>query len=518
MAAPDVVISVSARRRQAVLFSACLALVLVVAGVSMLNVALPKLATDLAISQSQQQWIVDAYAVALAALLLPAGALGDRFGRRGALVGGIALFGVASVLGATAHSANLLIAYRALAGVGAALIMPGTLSSITSVFPAEERARAVGVWAGFAGAGGMLGILGSGALLEHFWWGSVFVLNGALAAVALVAVALSVPPNRNPDDAHLDPFGALLAVAGIGALVLGITEGPERGWTSPMSLTGLVVGAIATAGFVWWELRTPTPLLDPRLFRNRGFATGSAALFLMFLAMFGFFYVALQYLQLGLHYGTLKAGVAILPMAAVVLPVSAVSATLSERLGQRLIGTVGLVISAIGMTLFLTMHADSGYLGFLLPLLVTGLGFALAMTPATNAIVSSLPAEKQGIASAMNDTARELGSALGVALMGSAFNVGYRNDIDTHLAGLPAGAAHLAREAPAGALAVANRLHSAALADVARGSFVAGLRFAVLFAAGLLVVGALYNWVRSPGVVEDILDESLEEELEPALA
>ncbi len=368
---------ISSRRRTAVLVTMLLALVLVVAGVSMMTVAVPSLTAALGASPSDVQWIVDGYTVALAALLLPAGAFGDRFGRRRALVLGIAIFGVASAASAMSGSASTLIAWRALTGVGAALIMPGTLSTITSVFPPEGRAKAVGVWAGFAGAGGILGMLVGGALLEQWWWGSIFVVSAVLAVAALVATLATVPETREGEHVSLDPLGALLSVLAIGGLVLGIIEGPSRGWSDPITLVGVLGGIVAGFLFVGWELRTPTPLLDPRLFKIRGFATGSTSLFLQFFAIFGFFFISLQYLQLVLGYGTLKSAVALLPIAVVMMPLSTVAATLAERYGQKIIGAAGLAISAVGFVVIATMNTSSSYWELLVALLIIGGGTAL---------------------------------------------------------------------------------------------------------------------------------------------
>jgi EmrB/QacA subfamily drug resistance transporter len=490
----------------------CMALVMVVAGVSMLANALPSIAADLDASQSSQQWIVDAYALVLAALLLPAGALGDRYGRRGALMAGTAIFGIASALSATVGSAGPLIGLRALMGLGAALLMPGTLSTITSVFPPEERAKAVGIWAGFAGAGGTLGILVSGALLEQFWWGSIFLVTAGLAALSCIGVIAFVPSTRAEEHVGLDPRGAIVSAMGIGLLVFGIIEGPDRGWTSPITLLGLIGGVLFLVAFVWVELRTDEPLLDPRLFRHHGFATGSASLFLQFFALFGFFFVSLQFLQLVLRYSTFDAALALLPMSIVILPLSAIAGTLSERYGHRLVGGIGLAVSAIGFGLFATLGVNSAYLPFMLVTVVIGAGTALAMTPATNAIVASLPRAKQGVASAVNDTSRELGAAFGVAVLGSAFNTGYRNSIDEHLAGLPGDVARQAREAPAIAVQLASRIpHGDALANAAREAFTTGMRYAVLVGMGLLVIGTLFVWFRGASRTEEILEDELDD-------
>jgi EmrB/QacA subfamily drug resistance transporter len=497
--------------RNLILGVMCLALVMVVAGVSMLANALPHLAEGLGASQSQQQWIVDAYALTLAAFLLPAGALGDRFGRRGALIVGLVIFGGAAGLAATAGSASALIGFRAAMGIGAALIMPGTLSTITSVFPPEERAKAVGIWAGFAGTGGTLGLLISGALLEGFYWGSIFLVTAGFALAALIGVVLVVPSTKSSEHVSLDPTGAVLSALGIGLLVLGIIEGPERGWTSWLTLGSLAAGVVLIAAFLRAELRNDRPMLDPRLFGHHGFASGSASLFLQFFAMFGFFFVSLQFLQLVLGYSALTAAIALMPMAILILPLSVVAGTLSERFGHKLVGGTGLALSAAGFGMFATLGTHSGYLPFLAATLVIGAGAALAMTPATNAIVASLPRAKQGVASAVNDTARELGAAFGVAVLGSAFNTGYRHDIDGHLGGLPGSVAAQVREAPAIAVKVARGLaNGSTLQHVAQQAFTVGMRYAVLVGMGLLLVGALFVWIRGSSGVADPVDDVLD--------
>jgi EmrB/QacA subfamily drug resistance transporter len=495
--------AIGPRQRTMVLASMCLALVLVVAGVTMLVNALALISEDLHLSQAKQSWVVDAYALPFAALLMIAGALGDRYGRRGALLAGTALFGLGSVLSAVAAGGNQLLVFRAITGVGAALIMPGTLSTITSVFPDEQRARAVGIWSGFAMAGGTLGMLGSGLLLERFWWGSVFVVAAVVALVAFVAIALAVPSTRSSHPVSLDPVGTLLSAVGIGAVVLAIIEGPESGWTSPVTAGGLATGAIALVGFVLWELRSDDPLLDPRLFRLPGFGTGAAGIFVMFLAMFGFFLVAMQFLQLILGYSPLQAAVGLLPQMALMMPLAALAAPLSLKVGQRRLCTIGLLVGAAGMAWFVLLDAHSSYWQFLVGMLVLSVGIGLAMTPATTAIVSSLPLAKQGVASAVNDTAREVGGALGVAVLGSAFDTAYRGRISGHLGGLPPGVAGGARQGPAIAFEQAHRLGAvggAQLTEAAQRAFESGLRAAVLISAALFALGALYTWWRGPAL------------------
>lgn len=508
---------IAPRQRTLVLAAMCLALVLVIAGVSMLAVGLPAVGEDLGLSQTAMTWVADAYALTLASMLLLAGALGDRFGRKGALLVGIVLFGAGSLLSAFADSGGQLIAFRALTGLGGALIMPGTLSTITSVFPAEERARAVGIWAGFAGAGGTLGMLLAGWLLGEFSWPSIFVVTTVVAAVTFVAIMAWVPTTKSEEHVGLDPVGAVLSALGIGSLVLGIIEGPIRGWTESLTVGALTVGVVLSVAFVLWELRTEHPLLDPRLFRYRGFAVGSAALLVLFVALFGLFLVILQYLQLLQGYSALRSAVALLPMSLLMIPISTAAAPLSMRFGMRAVSGSGMAITAGGMLLFSTLDAGSGFGELLVAQLILAVGIGLAMTPATNAIVSSLPAAKQGVASAVNDTTREIGTALGIALMGSMFTSGYRNAIDGDLdsgvlAGLPADVADRAREAPGLALDAARGLgdRGDALADAARAAFGSGMRLAMVIGAGLLAAAAAYTWFRGPSRQQEALEDDLD--------
>lgn len=500
------------RQRLLVLAAMCLALVLVIAGVSMLAVGLPSVGEDLGLSQTSLTWVADTYALTLASLLLLAGALGDRYGRRGALLVGIVLFGTGSLLSGLADSGGQLIAFRALTGLGGALIMPGTLSTITSVFPPEERARAVGIWAGFAGAGGTLGMLAAGWMLGTFAWPSIFFAPAAVSAITFAAILAFVPTTRSAEHAGLDPLGTVLSAFGIGALVLGIIEGPIRGWTEPLTVGALAAGAVLAVAFVAWELRTEHPLLDPRLFRYRGFAVGSASLLVLFVALFGLFLVILQYLQLMLGYSALKSAVALLPLTFLMIPISASAAPLSMRYGMKLVSGTGLAVTGVGMVAFATLDADSGYVALLVAQLLLGVGIGLAMTPATSAIVESLPAAKQGVASAVNDTTREIGTALGIALMGSMFNTGYRRAIDGDLAGLPTGIANQAREAPGLALQAAPKLPGGgdALVGAVQHAFMAGMRLSMLIGAALLLGAAMLVWLRGPDrrqeVLEDVVD------------
>jgi predicted MFS family arabinose efflux permease len=313
-------------------------------------------------------------------------------------------------------------------------------------------------------------------------------------------------------------MGAVLSAIGIGALVLGIIEGPIRGWTSELTIGALAVGAALSVAFILWELRTEHPLLDPRLFRYRGFAVGSASLLVLFVALFGLFLVILQYLQLMLGYSPLKAAVALLPMSALMIPISTLAAPLSMRYGMRLVSGAGMAITAAGMVAFSTLGSDSGFVGVLIAQVILAVGIGLAMTPATNAIVSSLPTAKQGVASAVNDTTREIGTALGIALMGSMFTTGYQSAIDGSLSGLPADVADEAREAPGLALDLATRLGDNALADAARDAFGSGMRLSMLIGAGLLAATAVYIWFRGPNRQQEAMEDVVDLEAEALLA
>jgi EmrB/QacA subfamily drug resistance transporter len=488
----------------------CLALVMVVAAVASLNVALPGLARDTGASQTELEWIVDAYAIVFAALLLPAGAIGDRFGRKPLLVAGLALFGAASFAALFVESPGTLIALRAVLGVAAALIMPVTLSVITTVFPPEERGKAVGTWVGVAAGGAVIGLLTSGLLLHFFSWPSIFGLNVVLAALALAGTLLVVPATRESRPPRLDPIGTLVSVAALAALVFGTIEGPERGWGDSLTVGALAAGLVGLALFVLWELNRREPMLDPRNFLRRGFGAGSLSISVQFFALFGFLFIALPYLQLVLGYSPLQAAAALLPMAFVVIPLSRFAPRIAARVGVRLTGPVGLGLMAIGLIVFSTLGTSASYWHFLAGLLPFGAGMALSGSPATTAIVASLPREKQGVASAMNDVSRELGGALGIAVLGSVLNTAYRSGLDQHTAGLPEAAAAKARASLGAAQAIGQRLGAQDLVTHANSAFVHGVSLALITGAAALVGGALFVAIRAPGRLESEANAGVE--------
>jgi len=480
----------------------CLALMMVVAAVASLNVALPGIARDTGASQTELEWIVDAYAIVFAALLLPAGAIGDRFGRKPLLAVGLALFGAASLAALFVDSPGTLIAIRAVLGVAAALIMPVTLSVITTIFPPEERGKAVGTWVGVAAGGAVIGLLTSGILLHFFSWSSIFALNVVLAAVALAGTLLVVPATRESRPPRLDPIGTLISVLGLAAIVFGTIEGPDRGWSDPLTLAALVGGFAGVGLFIVWELNRREPMLDPRNFLRRGFGAGSLSITVQFFAFFGFLFLVLPYLQLVLGYSPLQAAFALLPMAAVVIPLSRFAPKIAGRVGVRITGPMGLGLMATGFVMLSTLGTDASYWHLLAGLLPLGAGMALSGSPATTAIVASLPREKQGVASAINDVSRELGGALGIAVLGSILNTAYRSGVEQHTAALPTALADKARGSLGAAQAIGHRLGAGDLAGHANSAFVDGVSLALVAGAVALVGGAIFVGLRAPGRAE----------------
>ncbi len=478
-----------------------LALMAVVSAVSGLNMALPSLARETGASQTDLTWIVDAYTVVFAGLLLFAGALGDRYGRKLLLVVGLVVFGAAAGLSMLVSEPWQLIGLRAAMGVGAAAIMPTTLSVITTSFPEAERPRAIGVWVGIAGGGAVLGLFASGLLLEFYGWQSFFALNVVLAAVALVGVIAVVPRSADENPPPLDWIGAILSLAAVGGLVFGIIEGPERGWDDPATIGAIVIGLLALASFVAWELRQRQPMLDPRLFRLRGLSAGTLTITVQFFAAFGFFFIMLQYLQFVTERSPLESAVALLPLPFVLLPIARNAPHLAQRIGFRWTGLVGLAFMAAGFAVLAQLQADSPYWFLLLGLVPFAIGMGLAGTPATTAITASLPVAKQGVASALNDTAREVGSAFGIAILGSVLNQAYRDGMADAVAGLPAPIAE--RVLASIAFTAAPEVQQAgpagqALVATARDAFASGVADAVMIGSIVLLAAAVVVFLLAP--------------------
>jgi len=494
---------ISHRRTNLVLAVVGLSLMAVVSAVSGLNVALPSLARETGASQTDLTWIVDAYTVVFAGLLLFAGALGDRFGRKLLLAIGLVIFGTAAALAMLVTEPGQLIGLRAAMGVGAAAIMPATLSVITTSFPEAERPRAIGIWVGIAGGGAVLGLFGSGLLLEFFGWQSFFALNVTLAALALVGVLAFVPSSADEHPPALDWLGAVLSLAAVGGTVFGIIEGPERGWDDPLTLAALGIGIVALVAFVGWELRMPQPMLDPRLFRNRALSAGTLTITVQFFAAFGFFFIVLQYLQFITDRSPLEAAVALLPLPFVLLPIARNAPHVAARVGFRRVAPVGLLIMAAGFGLLSFLEADTPYWFFASGIVLFAVGMGLAGTPSTTAITSALPPAKQGVASALNDLSREVGSAFGIAILGSVLNQAYRDGMADAVATLPP--ANAERVLASIAFTAAPEIQragpaAAPIVAAARDAFVGGVGDAVLVGSAVLLAAAIVVFVLAPGI------------------
>lgn len=445
-------------RRWFLLGIMCLSLVLVVMSVSGLNTALPTIQQDLGASASELQWIVDSYAIVFAGLLLTAGAIGDRFGRRRTLLAGLGVFGLGALMGGLASDATQVIVSRGVMGIGAAFIMPATLSIITSIFPPEERPRAIAIWAGFAGAGASIGPIITGGLLEGFWWGSTLLVNVPVVVGVAAAVWAFSPDSRDDTHTPLDPVGAVLSLIGLSSLIFGIIQGPEDGWTSGPVLAAFLAAGAALALFVRWEQRSDHPMLPLTLFRDRRFSTGSGVVTIAFFVMFGFFFLMTQYLQFGRGYSPLEAGLAGLPLALAFVAFSPRSAALAERYGSARVMALGLGIVAVGFGILTTLTPDTPYLVIGAAFTILGAGMSITAAPATSEIMTSVPLSKAGVGSAVNDTTRELGGALGIALLGSIATTAYRSSIDLDGIQLPAGARASAEESIGAANVIADRI------------------------------------------------------------
>ncbi|MGH3293509.1 MAG: MFS transporter [Trebonia sp.] len=485
-------------RRWWILAVLCLSVLLVVVDNTIVNVALPTISRDLHASTSALQWVVDAYTLSFAGLLLLGGNLGDRLGRRRFLQLGLALFGVFSVGAALAQNTGELIAARTLMGLAAALVYPATLAILNNVFTAaRERAIAIGVWSAVSGLAVAIGPVAGGALLRLFSWSSVFYVSVPVVVLAVVAGRFLLPESRDPDAGRFDPLGAVLSAVGIVLLTWSIIEAPQHGWGS-FATVGGILGALAIlSAFAWWQVRRPDPMLDVRLFRNPRFSAASAAIALSFFGLFGFIFMITQYFQLVRGYDPLGAGLATLPFAFVTAGFSPVAMLLMRRFGTKLVVAAGLALMSAGFVVAATTAVDSPYWGkvvIAMALMAAGLG--LTTGPATEAIMSALPRGKAGAGSAVNDTTRELGGTLGVAIVGSVLNSAYGSHVLSSLTalGVPAATGHLAGQSVVAGLTVASSL-PAPLRDAGqsavRSAFVTGLHQGSLVAAGTALAAAL---------------------------
>jgi EmrB/QacA subfamily drug resistance transporter len=489
-------------RRWATLGVLCLSLLVVVVDGSIVNVAMPTLVRSLHASTTSLQWVADAYTLAMAGLLLSLGSLGDRIGRQRTLAGGLAVFGVGSVLAGMSATAAELIASRVIMGVGAAAIMPATLSILTNVFTdAGERAKAIAIWSAVTGLGVAIGPTLGGWLLEHFGWGSIFFVNIPIVVVALVAGRVLVPASRDEHPKALDPVGALLSLVGVVALVYAVIEAPVNGWLSPATLAVATAGLAILAVWVRYELRSSHPMVDLRIFRNARFSAASFAVTMIFLALFGWLFLFTQQLQFVLGYDTLAAGIRALPFALAVGVTAQPAVKLAARFGNRIVVAVGLALMAGGLAIMATSTVHTTFMPLLVASVVIAAGMGLAMAPATDSIMGALPREQAGVGSAVNDTTRSLGGALGVAVIGSVASSTFAGRMHPLLTHVPAQYAAQAKASLGAALAVAQHAPAGAgraLSAAARQAFITGSDHALLVAVAAVALGALVAAVYLP--------------------
>lgn len=485
------------RRRWLVLAVVCVAVFVTTLDGLIVNIALPSLSTELGATTRQLQWIVDAYLLVFTGSLLAAGGLGDRFGRRRALIVGLALFGATSAYAATVSSPGALILARASMGVGAAAIFPATLAIITNVFTdRRERAKAIGIWSAVSGIGVAAGPITGGWLLEHFWWGSIFYVNVPVAVIAIAATAAFVPESKDRHTPRLDRIGLVLSITSIGALVFTIIEAPEYGWLSPTTLIGFTVAAALVGSFVVWELRVAHPLLPVRIFENLRFSAASVSVTSAFFALFGFVFLITQYFQLIRGYTPLQAGVRTLPVAFSIALASVLSPLMVHRIGTKLVVAGGLASMAIGFVWVSTASAATPYLEIVGQMIFLGAGLGATTAPATESIMGSLSVDKAGIGSAVNDTTRELGGTLGVAVVGSIFSSVYVSRLGdgTVFSTLTATEKALTEDSVAAAGQVAAPLGPRAAAFITEvgDAFLAGLTASCLVVAAVAIAGSVF--------------------------
>lgn len=486
-------------RRWATLAVMCLAVFVTVLDGTIVNVALPTLAVELEATTRQLQWIVDAYLLVFTGLLLAGGGLGDKFGRKRALMVGLVVFGATSAYAGAADSAEGLILGRALMGIGAALIFPATLAVITNVFrDPGERAKAIGIWSAVSGMAVAAGPITGGWLLEHFWWGSVFFVNVPVVVAVVIAAWFVVPESREHEAPRLDWAGVGLSIAAIGALVFTIIEAPVFGWLDVKTLGGFALSAVLLTAFVMWELRVEHPMLPVGIFRNLRFSAASVSITSAFFALFGFIFLITQYFQLVRGYGPLEAGLRTLPVAISIATAAVVAPLLVRTLGTTQVVRTGLAMMAIGFVwVGVRASVDMAYLEIVGQMIFLGLGLGATTAPATESIMGSLSADKAGIGSAVNDTTRELGGTLGVAIIGSVFSslyVGSLNDAGGAFGQLPPEAQELTKESVGAARIVAQQLgpNAQPFLDQVNTAFLSGLSVGCYVAAGVAFAGAVF--------------------------
>jgi EmrB/QacA subfamily drug resistance transporter len=473
----------------------CVSLLMVTLDNTVLNVALPTLVRDLHATDTQLQWIVDSYVMVFAGLLLVAGSLADRTGRKRTFLAGLVAFAAGSAWAAFSGSVGMLIAARASMGIGGALMMPSTLAIITDMFrDGRQRQQAIGIWAATTGLGISLGPIVGGLLLTHFWWGSVFLINVPIAVAGLACAVPLVPDSRNPAARSPDLAGGLLSIVGLGLVLWSIIEAPTRGWSSGLVIGAGLAGLAVLAVFVVWERMSPHPMLNLRFFRNRGFSAAVSSVGLVTFGLFGALFVLTQYLQFDLGYSALQAGIRVLPAAGAIAVIAPLSALIVRAAGTKLTVSGGLLIIAGGLWQISGATVASTYGSTLPGMIMLGIGAGLGIPAATASVMGSLPRAHTGIGSATNGTFLQVGGALGVAVIGSLLSTRYQDRMTTALAPfhLPHAVENTILGSIGGAQAVAARLGGAAgasLARLARSAFISGMDLGLLTGAAVALAG-----------------------------
>jgi EmrB/QacA subfamily drug resistance transporter len=505
-----------ATRWRALLFI-CISLVVVSLDNTILNVALPSISKTLGASASELQWIVDAYVLVFASLLLTVGGLGDRFGRKKSLQIGLVLFGIGSLGAGLSPNTNVLIATRAFLGIAGAAILPATLSLITATFPARERPRAIALWAAVFGLGVGIGPLIGGALLEHFEWNSVFFVNLPVITVALIGGAMTIADSKDDHAPKADIPGVILSVTGLFALIYGIIEAGQKGWTEQSVLIAFAAAVVLLVIFGWWENRNPDAMLPMRFFTNMSFTGANVALAFLNFSLFGGVFFLSQYLQTILGYSTLDAGIRTLPLALVLAVVASRSAIVSNRLGNKYTVALGIALSGAGL-LFMALEfgLNTPFITIAIGEVILAVGMGLAISPATNSIMGSVPVSKAGIGSAMNDTTRQLGGALGVAILGTFANSAYISGVSVlkqQIPLIPDAAMDVIKSSIQAAHFVANDARAALFKDqilkTVDSAFVDGMTHAMFIGAIVMFAGALFALIVLPAVATRLADDEV---------
>jgi EmrB/QacA subfamily drug resistance transporter len=496
---------VADRSRWIILSVMIISLVAIVLDNTVLNIALKTISEPrigLGASQSQLEWAINSYTLVFAGLLFTFGVVGDRIGRRRMLIIGMAMFGIASLVSSYAQTPDQLIWARAAMGLGGAAVMPQTLSIITTVFEPRERPRAIGIWASAVGVSIAVGPIAGGLLLDHFWWGSVFLINVPITAVGIVAIVFLVPESKSPSPGRIDYVGVLLSIAGLVLLIYGIISGGDNGSWLSAGVLGPIAGGLATlALFTWFEARIPNPSLDVRLFRDPRLSSASAAIMLAFFSLSGAFFFTSFYTQNVRGFSPLAAGLLTIPLAAGQLATAPRTAWLVRRFGPKAVVSVGLLVIAVSLAGYHVLGVSTPVWFLEAVFLVQGTGMGLVMPPATEGVMSVVPRERGGAGSAITNTSRQVAVALGVAVLGSVVAQAYRTRLAPYLHGLPPSVRATATQSIAQTQTIAQGLgHSGArLLTAADASFVHAMHLASLISVVIAVAGAAATAAWMPG-------------------